>query len=443
MTRRRRTRGRGSRAAAALLALAALSLATACGSDGGDSSDGAAAGGKVTLDFWGWAPGYDKSVELWNKSHPDVQVRFQKVQSGAGGGYAKMQNAVKAGNAPCLAQVGNETLPTFLVTGALQDITEYAAEGEDQFVDWTWRQSGFDGKVYGIPVDTGPTALFYRTDLFEKYGIAVPGTWDEFAAAARKVHDADPSVRLINSLTDAYDTAGYVWQAGGHWFGTANDQWQVTMDGPETRKVTAYWQDLQEDDLLYTADGPLGQAWFNDAKKGKVLSLITAAWAAPLLQTNLPDLAGKWAVAPMPQWTAGEKASGNNGGSTTAVLKGCEHAKEATEFARWFSTDTGSVTNLIKNTGIYPAAKAGLGLPAVNEPSPYYGGQNTYEVFRAAAENTSPDWVWGPTMNQVESDFVDGLKKAKGGGSTVPEVAATVQDKTVAAMKDQGLSVTS
>jgi multiple sugar transport system substrate-binding protein len=62
-------------------------------------------------------------------------------------------------------------------------------------------------------------------------------------------------------------------------------------------------------------------------------------------------------------------------------------------------------------------------------------------VFKAAARHTSPDWSWGPTMSQVESDFVDGLKKAKDGGSTVPDVAKAVQDKTITAMKNQGLSV--
>jgi multiple sugar transport system substrate-binding protein len=145
----------------------------------------------------------------------------------------------------------------------------------------------------------------------------------------------------------------------------------------------------------------------------------------------------------MPQWTAGQNASGNRGGSTTAVLEGCENPEQAVEFAVWLSTDNDSVTSLIDNTGIYPAATSGQDLPAVNQPSEYFGGQNIHQIFRTAAANTAPTWVWGPTMTQVQPDFKDGLKKAGAGEGAIPQLVATVQANTVAAMKSQGLSVSS
>ena len=40
--------------------------------------------------------------------------------------------------------------------------------------------------------------MLYRQDIFDKHGIAVPTTWDEFADAARKLHAADPNVYLTN-----------------------------------------------------------------------------------------------------------------------------------------------------------------------------------------------------------------------------------------------------
>jgi hypothetical protein len=86
--------------------------------------------------------------------------------------------------------------------------------------------------------------------------------------------------------------------------------------------------------------------------------------------------------------------------------------RHATEFRR---TDTDSVTSLINNTGIYPAATSGKELPAANQPSAHFGGQNIYQVFRTAAANISPNWAWGPTMTQVQPDFKDGLKKAGAG----------------------------
>ena len=48
--------------------------------------------------------------------------------------------------------------------------------------------------VYGLPMDSGPMALFYNKKVFDKYKIAVPTTWDEYVEAARKLHKADPKV---------------------------------------------------------------------------------------------------------------------------------------------------------------------------------------------------------------------------------------------------------
>jgi multiple sugar transport system substrate-binding protein len=428
------------RGGCAALAAASLVMLSACGGSSDPGSQDSGDGKAVTLEFWAAAIGLEKSVALWNQSHPDVKVNFSRISPGSVGGYAKMQNAVKAGNAPCLGQIGYDTMPTFVATGALEDVSKYAEASKDLFVPWTWQMSGVGGQVYGIPVDVGPQALFYRSDLFKKYGITAPKTWDEFAAAAQKVHAADPATYITTTPQDAYDLGALTWQAGGRWFGTENDQWQVTIGSDETRKVAQYWQALLSKDAV-TSVPPLDTAWFKAVQDGHVLSLVGAVWAAPLIAKNLPELSGKWAVAPMPQWSATDNAAGNRGGSATAVLKGCKNPKQATEFATWLSTNPDSVTNLIQNTGIYPAAKSGLDLPAANQPSAYFGGQNIYEVFKTAAANTNTNWMWGPTMTQTQSDFKAALKKAGTGQGTIPQAVTDVQASTVEALKSQGLSV--
>ena len=57
--------------------------------------------------------------------------------------------------------------------------------------------------------------MLYRKDIFDKYGIDVPKTWDEFAAAARKLHAADPNVYLTNLAANQNGAwMGLLWQAG-------------------------------------------------------------------------------------------------------------------------------------------------------------------------------------------------------------------------------------
>ncbi|RAG83850.1 sugar ABC transporter substrate-binding protein [Streptacidiphilus pinicola] len=431
--------GRTVAAAAALMT--ATALLTGCSSSGSTGS-GAPASGPVKLDFWGWAPGYDQSVALWNKSHPDIQITFDKTASGSKGGYTKMLTAVQAGNAPCLAQVGYETLPSFAAAGALEDVTSDTSSAKSQFADWTWNQVTIDGKTYGAPVDTAPMALMYRKDLFAKYGISKPpATWDEYAADAAKVHAADPSVYLGDFGNDAYNYAGLAWQAGAAWFGTANQQWQVSLNSASNQKVASYWQGLLDKKLLKT-DPSYDPSLYSDMASGKILSDVNAVWDAPIIASSVKGSSGQWAVAPMPVWDAANPVYGNDGGSATAVLKGCAHAKEAAEFALWMSTDADSVANLIKVTGIYPAATAALSNPALSAPDPFYGGQKIYDVFNAETAHINTSWQWGPTMTQTSTDLADGLGQAGTGGSKLPAVLGTVQTKTVAQMKQQGLTVT-
>ena len=74
--------------------------------------------------------------------------------------------------------------------------------------------------VYGLPQDSGPMALFYNKEVFDKSGIEVPTTWDEYVEAAKKLHAADPKTYITNDTGDAGFTTSMIWQAGGTPFKT-------------------------------------------------------------------------------------------------------------------------------------------------------------------------------------------------------------------------------
>lgn len=407
---------------------------------GGTSTPGASAppSGPVSMEFWGWAPGYDKITDQWNAAHPDIKVTFKLIPSGAKGGYDKMTNALTAGAAPCLAQVTYNDIPSMLVKNALMDITPYASADTSKFLDWTIAASSAGGKLYGIPVDTGPMGLYYRADLFKKYGIAKPpATWDEYAADAAKVAAADPAVAFGNAPQDAYDMSALVEQTRQPWFSTSGNAWTVSIDNPGTRKVAAYWQNLKDKKLVLNSGNAWDAAYEKAAEQGKVLTFVNAVWASAGIKGDLKDLSGKWAVAPMPTWSAGDTTSSNSGGSATTVLKGCKTPQQAEQFAVWLSTDPGAVTTGIQVGGLYPASKAGLTNPVLGQPDPYYGGQNIYDVFKQSAANVPTNWVVGPTFGQIEADYSDGIGKG-----TYASATAAVQAKTISEIKSLGLTVT-
>ncbi|HWG25223.1 MAG TPA: hypothetical protein VG296_13990, partial [Actinospica sp.] len=140
-------------------------------------------------------------------------------------------------------------------------------------------------------------------------------------------------------------------------------------------------------------------------------------------------------------WDASTPAYGNDGGSSTAVLKGCQDPQQAAEFADWMSTDAQSVTNLINVTGIYPAATSGLTNAALSAPSAFYGNQVIYQVFKSEMPDINTSWQWGPTMTQTSTDLGNDLGGVETGSQTLTGMLTDVQTKTVSALKSQGMSV--
>lgn len=434
--------------AAAVIAISAFALAgcSASGADssgtGGDAASCTPADGDVTLEFTSWIPGIEDVVEIWNEANPEIQVDVQTGPNGNGGTYQNFFNQLKAGDAPDLGQIEYDALPNFLVQDGLEDLSacEDVVAAEDQFVDWAWGQVtlGTEG-VYGVPQDTGPMGLFYRADLFEQNGIAIPTTWDEYREAAVQIRELGGYITNF-SQSDINQFAGFAWQDGAQWFSSDDEGWTVSLADDATATVADYWQSMLDDDLVATVPAWTDE-WNNAYNSGQVWTWNSAVWGANSISSGAPDTAGNWAVAPLPQWEEGGSAAGNWGGSSTAVLKGSEHLYEATKFALWLNTSDEALTALAEAANLYPATTAGLDLPVYAEGVEFYGGQKIYDVFADAATQVSPDFAWGPTMTQTYSDVSDGFKAAVSGSGTLLDAIEKGQTATVDALKAASIPV--
>jgi multiple sugar transport system substrate-binding protein len=416
----------------------ALSL-TACSGSDDDDNDGSGPGEKVELTFWSWVPGIDKAVALWNEENPDIQVKLGDKTVGSQGGYAKMHAAVKAGNAPDLAQVEYQNIPEFLLDNELVDLSEYGAdEVADQFVDWQWEQVSYADGVYGIPQASGPMGLFYRKDLFDKWGIEPPTTWAEFKEAARTVRQHGAYICTFPPGNSAWFTA-LAWQRGANWFGIDGDSWTVDIDSPETLEVAEYWDQMIQEDLVKT-EADFSEEWNKDLNTGQIVSWPTAQWGDGILAAAAPKTEGKWAAAPIPQWDDTFR-SANWGGSSTAVLQGTEHAEEAMEFAVWLNSDPESIDLLIEGAYGWPAATDALEGSALDKPYPFFGGQKINDVFVEADAAIDVNWGWIPTVSETYAHLNDGFQKAIQGEGSFVETVQEAQEQTVQDLEARDLNV--
>jgi multiple sugar transport system substrate-binding protein len=431
------------------VALAAVLAVSACSSSGGGAGSGSSAppkSGVAHLTFWSWVPNIGNAVNLFNKTHKNIQVSLDTIPTGSNGGYAKMLAAVKAGNGPCDAQVEYQELPTFVVQGALVDIKQYASASQSLFVPWQWQQGVFNGGVYAIPQASGPMGLFYNKKVWSAAGVtSPPKTWAQFAADAAKIHAKNPKDYITSFEADnSAWFASLAWQLGTNWFGTSGDSWTVNIDNPASVKVASYWSQLVKQGVVKT-ESSFTSPWYKDLQTGAISSWIGASWGDAIIRQNAPHTSGDWAVAPMPQWSAAAPfASANWGGSSTAVLKGCSDPAAATQFAVWLNSNKQSMNLLVTDGYGWPAVPDVSGIPAItNDPAvfKFYNGQNINTVFAQADQHINESWGWIPNVTDTYNTLNSAFTSASAGKGTFTGALATAQKATVSQLKSAGLSV--
>ncbi|MGW1265169.1 ABC transporter substrate-binding protein, partial [Streptomyces drozdowiczii] len=375
-------------------ALALAGTLTACGGsdDSGSGPDKLSAsdveaalekGGTVTV--WAWEPTLKQVAADFQKEHPKVKVKL--VNAGTGNDqYKALQNAIAAKKGvPDVAQVEYYAMGQYALTKELTDLKKFGADKlADQYSPGPWNgiKAGGDG-LYGLPMDSGPMALFYNKKVFDKHGIKVPTTWDEYVAAARALHKADPKAYITNDTGDAGFTTSMLWQAGSRPYEVDGTKVHIDFSDASASKYTSTWQKLLDDKLVAPVTS-WSDEWYKGLGDGTIATLAIGAWMPANLASGVKDAAGDWRVAPLPQWSAGDKASAENGGSALALPELGGHEALAYAFIEYANAGKGVDTRV--KGGAFPATTAQLESASFqNTAFPYFGGQQANKIFAQSA----------------------------------------------------------
>jgi multiple sugar transport system substrate-binding protein len=399
----------------------------------------------TTLTFWTWVPNISQEVALFEQKYPAIKVNVVNAgQSSAQ--YTKLRTALTAGKgAPDLAQIEFSYIPTFTITDSLVDLRPYGASADKgKFVDWVWQQvTGSNGEIYAYPQDTGPMGMLYREDIFAAHGIDVPTTWDDFAAAARKLHAADPGIYLTNmSDNESGAWQGLMWQAGARPYTVRGTSVGLAVDDAASKKVAGYWGGLVSEGVVST-DPDFTNTWYTGLNTGKYATWLTAAWGPVFLTGTAKATIGKWRAAPLPQWEQGQSNSGNWGGSTTAVIKDTQHAIAAAKFAEFLNTDPATTAMFNTVQSLFPSTTALLSSPSFAGLKPaFFGGQQVNKLFAGISATIDVGWQWPPFLDQAVTDWTATVGKALGNKGDVAAATGQWQSQLVGYAKSQGFNVT-
>ncbi len=124
-----------------------------------------------------------------------------------------------------VAYVSSDWPPAWIASNGLQDLDQYFTNPDVVAKDFKLENLKpaldpfiFNGKTYAFPSEADTAWLFYRKDLLEAKGIAIPQTWDEYLAAAKALNNP-PEIygAVIGAKADEalWDFMHYLYSFGG------------------------------------------------------------------------------------------------------------------------------------------------------------------------------------------------------------------------------------
>ena len=299
---------------------------TACGGakepeqDAGTESTGGeeSSSDAIELEMWCWQSSiHEELVAEVEQAIPGVRVNVNKFNS------ENMEEKVLT------ALASDSPLPDILVMddwisnvmpsadkfNNLLDEPFQAEQYKDQYVEWKWNNAmtGDGEKLIAIPIDAGPTAMYYRADLFEAAGLPsepeevaeLMSDWDGALEAAKQMKEKT-GVCMFDFTKNLFLMMISQQEEG---LINKNDE----FIGDQDHIKEAFYKAAEFSDYVFGMPDMYGTEWGAAMNNGDVAAYCGAVWTLEMLKNTAPDTAGQWRVTRMPGGPA------NNGGSCMGI----------------------------------------------------------------------------------------------------------------------------
>lgn len=314
------------------------------------------------------------------------------------------------------------------------DLTEVAKDLAPTHFPSIIQSQTVNGKLVALPIFTDAPALYYRKDLLDKYGVAVPKTWDDLTAAAKAIQDGERAA-------GKGDFWGFVWQGNAYEGLTCNAlEWVKSFGGGQIVEPdgTISINNEKAAKALETAMGwvgtisPEGVLAYQEEEARGVWQTGNAAfmrnWPYAYGLGNGDDSAvkGLFSVTTLPVGAEGDSSAATLGGWNVAVSKFSKHQDVAISLAMYLAGPEAqkqraiNESNLPTIVALYDDADIAAAQPIIPQWK---------DVFLNAVPRPS-----APTLgkyNEVSSKFWSAVHETlSGNGSAADNLAGLEADLT-------------
>lgn len=337
---------------------------------------------------------------------------------------------------------------------SLNDFADDAAYDLEDIFPLVRGSLSADGNLYAVPLYSETSFTYYRTDLFEKAGIAVPTeqiTYTQFAEMAAKLHDPENGIygtcqrgkagwgenmAFVGTMANAF---------GAEWF---DMNWQPQLDSPEWNAAITYYVDLM------TNSGPPGatanghnenRALFKDGK--------CATWVDATSAANDIKNPANSKVADVTDFFQAPKQETSNGTGwfwswALAIPASSQKVDTAKDFLKWATSK--EYFEMVGETKGWVAVPSGTRASIADDPRYLEAAPFSTTIKEAifAADPTKPtrdevpytgiQFVAIPEFQGIGNFVGQQVAGALAGDITVEEAMAASQDFAVREMTKAG-----
>jgi len=339
---------------------------------------------RPTLSFWQfYAPGgpvaaqaqwFEDVVAKWNASN-DVKVTLEYVPNDQYMNGSKLQTAFASGSGPDLFLISPGDFLRYGNARMLLDLTPYIdAAAQRDFPEQVMATRKIAGRIYGIPMEVEPMAMYYSLAAFEKAGLGeadIPKDWDALLALGKKLTTHNRFGLLFETTPGYYQNFTwypFLWQGGG---GIQKDG-KSSFNGAAAVQALQLWQ---ESVASGAAPRKLlgGGAWdiVPNLASGYCAMQNCGIWGISALRSNAPSF--RYGVFPLPVPKGGRPVTVGGGWAFVANARGRD-PETAGRFCAWAlaSTKPDSVqrvadwctrakSDMPPRTSVFAAASAAYG----------------------------------------------------------------------------------
>jgi arabinosaccharide transport system substrate-binding protein len=350
---------------------------------------------------------YAPAIESWNRDNEFTvelhqlsrQVMDRRMTGGFLGGVPTADLLEPERSTASLAFSGPVEAVGFLdLTDRLRDEGLLEAINTPSFSPWT-----YEGRIFGIPHDVHPVMLGYRADLIEAAGIDLSRveTWDDLFEALRPLRsDERYPLSLWDTNSDMIELL--LLQAGGGGF---TPEGVLAFDRPVNARTIAVMVSWMVGPDRVTADVPEFSPTGNALKReGRALCYLMPDWMCNIWRRELPDMAGKLKLMPLPAWEPGGLRTSIWGGSMLGLSRVAEDHDELWAFAKYLYLSDELARELYRTGDIITPVRSHWDDPIFDEPDPYFSGQPKGRLYIDLADEV-PLRTSSPFFTQARQEM--------------------------------------